>query len=70
MILTLCLAPCLAFGFYSVGRKNCPAQIFLAGFKNIRTGKFSEVMLIRNGGDLEEFQDTYGISPSEITTEY
>ena len=39
MILTLCLAPCLAFGFYSVGCKNCPAQIFLAGFKNIRTGK-------------------------------
>ena len=42
----------------------------VAGFKNIHTGKFSEVMLIRNGGDLEEFQDTYGISPSEITTEY
>ena len=32
VILTLCLAPCLAFGFYSVGRKNCPAQIFLTGF--------------------------------------
>ena len=32
VILTLCLAPCLAFGFYSVGRKNCPAQIFPAGF--------------------------------------
>ena len=32
VILVLCLAPCLAFGFYSVGRKNCPAQIFLAGF--------------------------------------
>ena len=32
VILALCLAPCLAFGFYSVGRKNCPAQISLAGF--------------------------------------
>lgn len=42
----------------------------VAGFKNIHTGKFSEVMLIRNDGDLEEFQDTYGISPSEIATEY
>ena len=32
VILALCLAPCLAFGFYAAGRKNCPVQIFLAGF--------------------------------------
>ena len=32
VILALCLAPSLAFGFYAAGRKNCPAQIFLAGF--------------------------------------
>ena len=25
----------------------------VAGFKNIHTGKFSEVMLIRNGGNLQ-----------------
>ena len=41
-----------------------------AGFRNIHTGKFSEVMLIRNDSDLEEFLELYGISPAEITTEY
>ena len=70
VILSLCLAPCLAFGFYSVGRKNCPAQIFLAGFTNIRTGKFSEVMLIRNGSDFEKFLEEYDISEADVTTEY
>ena len=42
----------------------------VAGFRNIHTGKFSEVMLIRTGGDLEEFLETYGISPAEVTKEY
>lgn len=42
----------------------------VAGFKNIQTGKFSEVMLIRNGGDLQEFLDTYDISETDVTTEY
>ena len=32
VILTLCLAPCLAFGFYAADRKNRPAQISLARF--------------------------------------
>lgn len=32
VILVLCLAPCLAFGFYAADRKNYPAQISLAGF--------------------------------------
>ncbi|MGM9628003.1 MAG: aspartate dehydrogenase [Faecousia sp.] len=41
-----------------------------AGFKNLHTGKFSEVMLIRSSRDLEEFQRTYGIADGEITTEY
>ena len=42
----------------------------VAGFKNIQTGKFSEVMLIRNGGDLQEFLETYDISETDVTTEY
>ena len=42
----------------------------VAGFKNIHTGKFSEVMLIRNGGDLKEFLETYDISETDVTTEY
>lgn len=32
-----------------------------AGFRNIHTGRFEEVMLIRNGSDLEEFKELYGI---------
>ena len=42
----------------------------VAGFKNIHTGKFSEVMLIRNGGDLQEFLETYDISETDVATEY
>lgn len=42
----------------------------VAGFKNIRTGKFSEVMLIRNGSDFEEFLEEYDISEADVTTEY
>ena len=41
-----------------------------AGFKNIQTGRFSEVMLIRNVGDLKEFQEEYDISEADIATEY
>ncbi|MDE7417650.1 MAG: aspartate dehydrogenase [Lachnospiraceae bacterium] len=33
----------------------------VAGFKNIHTGKFEEVMLIRNDRDLEEFKEKYGV---------
>lgn len=42
----------------------------VAGFKNIHTVKFSEVMLIHNGGDLKEFLETYNISEADIATEY
>ena len=42
----------------------------VAGFKNIYTGKFSEVMLIRNGNDLTEFLKEYDISEADVTTEY
>jgi hypothetical protein len=34
----------------------------VAGFKNIRTGAFEEVMLIRSDADLELFRKTYGIT--------
>lgn len=37
----------------------------VAGFKNIHTGKFEEVMLIRNEKELEEFKKRYGISKME-----
>lgn len=40
----------------------------VAGFKNLRTGKFEEVMLVRNEADLREFMSRYGVS--EVTKEY
>ena len=42
----------------------------VAGFQNVRTGKFTEVMLIRTSGDLEEFCRLYGIDAGEISTQY
>ena len=41
----------------------------VAGFKDIHTGKFEEVMLIRRAEDLEAFKTMYGIE-GEITKEY
>ncbi len=40
----------------------------VAGFKNLQTGKFEEIMLIRNEADLREFKERYGIS--DISKEY
>lgn len=33
----------------------------VAGFMNLETGRFEEVMLIRNHADLVEFKSIYGI---------
>ncbi len=41
----------------------------VAGFKDIHTGKFTDIMLIRDGRDLQEFKDMYGIS-DELAKEY
>ena len=40
----------------------------VAGFKNLHTGKFEEIMLVRSETDLKEFKEQYGIT--EITKEY
>ena len=42
----------------------------VAGFKDIHTGTFTEVMLIRNQKDLEEFAKKYDISIKEISKEW
>ena len=34
----------------------------VAGFRNRETGRFEEVMLLRNDADLQEFRDRYGIT--------
>ena len=41
----------------------------VAGFKDIHTGRFEEVMLIKSPADLEQFQAMYGIN-EEIAKEY
>ncbi|MEZ3426525.1 MAG: aspartate dehydrogenase [Lachnospiraceae bacterium] len=41
-----------------------------AGFKDVHTGKFEEVMLIKNHKDMEVFRQRYGISEEEIVKEY
>lgn len=40
----------------------------VAGFKNIHTGEFTEITLIRSSKELDEFMETYDIST--ITKEY
>ena len=40
----------------------------VAGFKNLHTGKFEEIMLVRSEADLKEFKERYDIT--EITKEY
>lgn len=40
----------------------------VAGFKNIHTGKFEEVMFIRNEKDLASFKEMYDIET--VTKEY
>ena len=41
----------------------------VAGFKDIRTGKIEEIMLIRSPEDLERFKEIYEIT-EEISKEY
>ena len=38
----------------------------VAGFKETASGKFQEIMLIRNGEDLQEFLKKYQVEESEI----
>ncbi len=40
----------------------------VAGFKNLETGEFHEVMLIRDSNDLAEFKQVYGIE--KVDKEY
>lgn len=40
----------------------------VAGLKDIHTGRFQEVMLIRNAADLEKFKNMYQVE--EVSKEY
>lgn len=42
----------------------------VAGFKDSVSGKFQELMLIRNDRDLQEFLEQYQVSESDIQREW
>ncbi len=42
----------------------------VAGFKNLDTGRFTEIMLIRNNEDIEEFTKKYNVQREEIHREW
>lgn len=42
----------------------------VAGFKDAVSGKFEELMLIRDGKDLAEFLSRYQVEESEINREW
>ena len=42
----------------------------VAGFKDPVSGKFQELMLIRNDRDLQEFLEQYQVSESDIRREW
>lgn len=42
----------------------------VAGFKDIHTGKFNEIMLIKNSMDMKEFLEIYDISENKISKEW
>lgn len=37
----------------------------VAGFKNLKTGKFEDIMLVRGDEDLKAFRKSYGIPDGE-----
>lgn len=57
-----------AEGEYPVVRSSICTGEKVAGFKDKQTGRFRDVMLIRNDKELEEFKKMYGID--EIKIEY
>lgn len=42
----------------------------VAGFKDIHTGKFTEVMVIRDNRDMDEFTAKYDITAADIRKEW
>lgn len=42
----------------------------VAGFKDEKTGSFTEMMCIKSEADMSEFMRTYGVNESEIKREW
>lgn len=57
-------------GKYPVIRASICTGEKVAGFKNTADGRFEEVMVIRNDGDLKQFLQLYGVDEHEIKKEW
>ncbi len=42
----------------------------VAGFKDMKSGKFEDLMVLRNDADLKTFMELYDVKAEEITKEY
>ena len=42
----------------------------VAGFKNLQTGKFADVMLIASDKDMKAFLDMYGIEEKDLKKDW
>lgn len=42
----------------------------VAGFRDLETGKFEDIMLITKEKDLKAFRELYGIDEAELTREW
>ena len=42
----------------------------VAGFKDMKSGKFEDLMVLRNDADLKTFMELYDVKMEEITKEY
>lgn len=62
--------PCDKTGKVPVIRSSICNGEQVAGFKDPVSGKFQELMLIRNGRDLQEFLEQYQVSESDIQREW
>lgn len=57
-------------GKYPVIRASICTGEQVAGFRDEKTGKFSEIMLIRDEADLREFMEDYGVTQEDIRREW
>ena len=55
---------------YPVIRSSICTGEKVAGFKDKTGGHFTEVMLVKDPGDISSFKKMYGLDDAEIRTEY
>lgn len=55
---------------YPVIRSSICTGEKVAGFKDRKHGHFTEIMLIRNEKDMDEFLKTYELQKGDVKTEY